>query len=199
MQQVIAERMINEGDLKAAIEHYQKALEINANLPGVRFELAEAILDSAPNDPLIQEQAQKELAAAIQSGGDTAQAECILARIAFRRSDFDGAYSHFSRAYALNAGNPEAEIGLGRLLTTKGKPEEALKYLRMAVSSDPLSEEAHYRLATVCRQLGLQAESEKELHLFQEIKEAKKRVRELYGQMNRKAPGREEQVPDSEP
>jgi tetratricopeptide (TPR) repeat protein len=50
MQQVIAERLINGGDLKGATEHYRKALEIDPHLPGVHYELAEAILESAPGD-----------------------------------------------------------------------------------------------------------------------------------------------------
>ena len=50
MQQVIAERLINEGDLKGATEHYRKALEIDPRVPGVHYELAEAILESAPTD-----------------------------------------------------------------------------------------------------------------------------------------------------
>jgi len=69
----------------------------------------------------------------------------------------------------------------------------------MAVQSDPLNGEAHYRLATVCRKLGLQDESEKEFRLFQEIKETKARLTDLYRQMNKKPPRQEEQSPDAEP
>src|ERR1035438_9436614 len=54
MQQVIAERLINGGDLKGATEHYRKALAIAPRLPGVHYELAEAILESSPNDPQAQ-------------------------------------------------------------------------------------------------------------------------------------------------
>ena len=36
MQQVIAERLVNEGDLKSATEHYKKVLEIDPRVPGVR-------------------------------------------------------------------------------------------------------------------------------------------------------------------
>ncbi|HMJ23654.1 MAG TPA: tetratricopeptide repeat protein, partial [Terriglobales bacterium] len=43
MQQVIAQRLVNAGDLKGAIEHYKNALDINPRLPGVHYELAQAI------------------------------------------------------------------------------------------------------------------------------------------------------------
>jgi len=123
----------------------------------------------------------------------------VLARIASRRSDLDGAYAHYSRAYALNPGAAEAQIGLGRLLTTMDKPQEAAKYLRMAVQSDPLNGEAHYRLASICRKLGLGDEAAKEFRLFQEIKQTKTSLKELYRQMNKKPPEQEEQMPDVEP
>ncbi len=199
MQQTIAERLVNAGDLKGATEHYRKALELDPRLPGVHYELAEAILESSPSDPQTQAAAEKELEAAVKSDGDSASTECVLARIAARRSDMDGAYAHYDRAFALNPGEVEAQIGLGRLLATRDKPQEAAKYLRMAVQADPLNGEAHYRLATVLRTLDLKDESAKEFWLFREIKQTKQNLKELYRQMNKKPPEREEQIPDAEP
>jgi Flp pilus assembly protein TadD len=76
-------------------------------------------------------------------------------------------------------------MGLAKLLMMQEKPQEAIKYLRMAVQADPLNGEAHYRLALACRNLNLTDEAEKEMHLFQEIKKTKDQVKELYHQMNR--------------
>jgi len=199
MQQTIAEHLINSGDLPGAIVHYRKALEIDARVPGVHFELGEAILESAPLDPGSQAEAQKEFETAIRTDGDSANVQCQLGRIALLRPDLQQAYVHYTRAFALNPASPEAQLGLGRVLAAMSKPEEALKYLRMAVQSDPLNSEAHYRLATVCRKLDLITEAEKEMHLFQEIKQTKASVRELYRQMNKKAATPDEQIPDPEP
>jgi len=199
MQQVIAERLINAGDLQGAIEHYRKALEINPRLPGVRYELAEAVLESSPNDAQAQAEAEKELETAVKLDGESARAECLFGRIAVLRSDLESAYARYSRAFTLNPREVEAQIGLGRVLMTMAKPQEAVKYLRMAVQSDPLNTEAHYRLATVCRKLQLKDEAEKELRLLQEIKQTKERVTELYRQMNKKPKAQDEQIPDVEP
>ncbi len=65
MQQVIAERLVNGGDLPHAIEHYKKALQIDPHLPGVHFELGEAILQSSLHDPATQAEAEKEFEARI--------------------------------------------------------------------------------------------------------------------------------------
>jgi len=199
MQQVIAERLINGGDLKGAIEHYRKAMEINPRLPDVHYELGEAILQSGQRDPSAQAEAEKEFRAAEGLEGDTASLESQFGRIAFLQSDMDQAYAHYKRAFELNPGETEAQIGLGRLLMAKNNPEEAIKYLRMAVQSDPLNAEAHYRLATSCRKLGLTGEAEKELKLFQEIKQTKDRVRELYRQMNKTPKQQDEQIPEEKP
>jgi tetratricopeptide (TPR) repeat protein len=199
MQQVIAERLINGGDLKGATEHFRKALEINSHLPGVHYELAEAILESAPGDAEAEAAAEQELKTAMKLDGDSSRTECEFGKIAFLRSDPDGAYAHYGRAAALNPGDAEAQIGLGRVLASMGKPQEAAKYLRIAIQSDPLNDEAHFRLASVCKSLQLKEESEKELRLFREIKEAKERLGGLYWQMNKKPPGKKDRIPNAEP
>jgi tetratricopeptide (TPR) repeat protein len=199
MQQVIAERLINDGDLKGATEHYRKALEQNPRLPGVHYELAEAILEAAPNDSEAQAEAAKELETAVKFDGDSAKTECLFGRIAWRQSDLKGAYARYERAFALDPNEVEAQIGISRLLVIMEKPEEALKYLRMAVAADPLNSEAHYRLAVVCKKLQLKDEADKEFRLFQEIKDAKEQVKTLYRQMNKKPSSKEEENLDTEP
>lgn len=99
----------------------------------------------------------------------------------------------------MNPGDAEAQVGVGRLLATREKFQEAAEHLRMAVRSDPLNDEAHYRLASVCRKLQLKDESEKEYRLSLEIKQAKERLGELYWQMNKQAPKQEVQAPHAEP
>jgi tetratricopeptide (TPR) repeat protein len=185
MQQVIAERLINGGDLKGAIDHYRRALEIDPRLPGVHFELGEAVLESSPSDAGTQAEAQKELEAAVAIDGDTAKTECEFGRIASAQSKPDQAFAHYQRAYQLNPNEVQAQMGLAKLWMMQEKPQEAIKYLRMAVQTDPLNGEAHYRLALACRDLNLADEAEKEMHLFQEIKKTKDQVKELYHQMNR--------------
>ncbi|MGC2658054.1 MAG: tetratricopeptide repeat protein [Bryobacteraceae bacterium] len=185
MQQVIAEHLVNAGDLKNAIVHYKKCLEINPHMPGVRYELAEATLQSAPSDQAAQSEAKGELEEAIKTEGDSSRIECQLAAIALRESDTERAFSHYQRAFTLNPREVDAQIGMGRMLMSQGHPREALKYLRMAVESDPLNGDAHYRLASVYRSLQMPEEAKKETRLFQEIKETKTQVRELYRQMNK--------------
>ncbi|MGA2421771.1 MAG: tetratricopeptide repeat protein [Candidatus Acidiferrum sp.] len=198
MEQAVAEHLINNGDLEGAIRHYRKALEIDPRVRGVDFELGEAILQAAPLDPATQEAAEKHFAAAMQKEGDSAKIEDQLGKIAFVRPDMENAYAHFQRAFELDPQDPEAQLGLGKVLVAMSKPAEAIKYLRIAAQLDPLNGEAHYRLAIACKRLELQDEAEKEMHLFQEIKQTKDQVRELYRQMNKKPAGLDEPAPESD-
>lgn len=198
MQQLIAERLINEGDLKDAIDHYRKALAGDPRLPGMHFELAEAILQSS-NDANAQAAAQQELEAAINVDGDSPGVECALGRIALLRSRNDEAYAHYRRAYALNPNQEEAQLGLAKTLADEGKPQEALPYLRAALAADPLDAMAHYRLARVYHALHQTEEEQKEIDLYKEIRQAKDRVAQLYRQMNQHPAGQDELPPEEQP
>src|ERR1700728_2299689 len=198
MQQVIAERLVNGGDLQGAIEHYRKALQIDPRLPGVHFELGEAILQSSPVDAGTQAEAQKEFEASIGIDGDTAKTECEFGSMALSQSHLDQAFEHYQRAYQLNPNEVQAQMGLAKLLMMQEKPQEAIKYLRMAVQSDPLNGTAHYQLGTEYRRLQMMDMADKEVLLFQEIKKTKDQVEVLYRQMNKKPQADDGAEPDHE-
>jgi Tfp pilus assembly protein PilF len=184
MQQAIAEKLINVGDLKSAIEHYRKALQIDPRIPGVRYELGEAILESARNNAATQDEAQKELEASRASDGDSAKTECALAEIELLKSASDRALAHYQRAYQLNPNDVQAQMGLASL-TMHENPQQAVKYLRTAVQSDPLNGSAHYQLARAYQRLQMNELADKELRVSQEIRKTNEQVEALYHQMNR--------------
>jgi tetratricopeptide (TPR) repeat protein len=186
MQQVIAERDVNLDNLKGAIEHYRNALRIEPRLAGVHYELAEAILESAPNDADTQAEAEKELAAAVANDGDSAKVQCEYGRIAILKGELDRAHEHYAEAFQLGPEDTEAQLGLGRVLMMLEKPQEAKKYLELAVHGDPLNSAAHYQLAQDYKRLSMVSEAEKELHLFDEIKKSQEQVRRLYRQMSQR-------------
>ena len=193
MQQVIAERLVMGGDLNAAMEHFHKALEIDPHLSGIRYELGEAILESAPSNVDSQNAADSELQDAIASDGDSPGIECELGRLARLRSSAGQAYQHYLKAQQLDPRNVEAQMGLARTLMDQDKPKDALPYLRSATAADPLNGEAHYRLAAVYRMLQMPDEAQKEVTLFQEIKKTKDQVKALYREMNQAPKEHEEE------
>jgi tetratricopeptide (TPR) repeat protein len=199
MEQLIAERLINAGDLKAATKHYQEALKINPKLPGMHFELAETMMEASPNDPDTQAAATTELEAAIQVDGDSARVECELGKIALLQSKTDQALAHYQRAYDLNPKDPQAQMGLAGILDMRDNHEQAAAYLRMAIASDPFNATAHYRLAQVDKELHLEEESKKEMNLYLDIRKSTDKVRQLYRQMNPQAPEHDNDIPKTNP
>ena len=199
MQQVIAERLVNAGDLRSAADHYKRALEIDPRIPGVHFELAQAILESDWNDAGTQTSAEKELQAAIAVDGESSSVECKLGRIATLRSDIDAGRLHYARALELNARSSEAQLGLGTVLMMMGDLEGAKKYLEQAVASDPLNDTAHYRLARVYRDLHLTEQAQNEVNLSKEIKNTREQVAALYRQMNQRPSFERGQIPEVVP
>jgi tetratricopeptide (TPR) repeat protein len=198
MQQVIAEHLVNAGDLKGAIEHYRKALEIDGNVQGVRYELAEATLESSPNQAAAQAEAEKILASALASEGDSAKLQCELGRIALLRSDVEAAHDHYARGFALDPHDNAAQLGLGEVFMSMEKVAEARKYLEMATQSDPLNGEARYRLALAYKRLQMPEAAAKEMRLFQEIKKTKDQVKALYRQMNKQTNPPPDELPSGD-
>jgi Tfp pilus assembly protein PilF len=184
MEQLIAERLINAGDLKDAIVHYRKALALSPKLPGLHFELAEALMEGDPNRPAVQAEAQTELEAALQTQGDAPKIECELGRISLLQSKTAEALDHYKRAYEEDPQNVQAQIGLADVYRRNGDAAEAAKYLRIAVKGDPLNPEPHYKLAQVDRQLHADQEEKKELKLFLDLRATRDKVKALYREMN---------------
>lgn len=184
MEQLIAERLINAGDLKDATAHYRKALQLDPHLPGMHFELAEALMEASPNDSATQGEALDELNAAIKTDGDSAKIECELGRIAQLQSQPANALRHFQRAYKMDPNSSDAEIGMAAVLEFQGSYQQSAEYLRRVVASDPLNAQAHYRLSRIDRKLHLDDEAQRELKLFLDVRAAREKVKHLYREMS---------------
>jgi predicted Zn-dependent protease len=190
MEQLIAERLINAGDSADAIPHYRKAISQNPKLPGMHFELAEALMQSS-NNPQTLAEAKHEFSEALNVDGDSASIEDALGQIAMKASPaiteeaaWNEALAHFKRAYSINPKDADAAMGIARSLKMQDKPQEAIDYLRLAVHEDPLNVEAHYQLAQVCRDLHLADEEQRELRLYHAAKAAKDSAEDLHREMN---------------
>jgi len=184
MHQLLAQHLVNEGKIKAAIEQYREALKIDPRLPSAHFELGEAILEDSPLDEG-QQEAQREFEAAVAVNPSDAKAECRLGVLANVRNDTDAARQHYERAAELAPGDSEAQVGLGRLLMSDGHPDQALPYFQRAVELDPLNSRAHYRLSQAYSKLGQTADAEKEIKIFNDLRATEDRLHAAYAQIYR--------------
>ena len=195
MHQIMAQEMTRQGNTEGAIAHYREAVKLDPRLPGLRFELAEALnLSESPTD---QEQVEKEYRAALADNPFDEKAECRLGEIAFRASDLESALAHYSRAVELQPNDAEASLGMGKTLTQMHRMADAEPYLQRAAQLEPFTAVTHYRLSLVYRAAGRTADAQRELAEFQRLKEMKERLKQVYQDM-RLQPVKQERL-DTEP
>ncbi len=188
MHELLAQHLINRGSVREAIAQYRKALLADPKLPGIHYELGEAILqDSTSTENL--EAAEKEFSAAIQQNPNDAKAIARLGTVSLLRADFRQAAEYFSQALQRAPNSALAEDGMGRALAHLGKPTEAVTYLESASRNDPLDSGVRYQLATLYRQLGRPTDADRELGQFRKLQEAAKERRAVFGELREKVAG----------
>jgi tetratricopeptide (TPR) repeat protein len=181
MHQVMAQEMARQGNTEGAIAHYREAVRLDPRLPGVHFELAEALnLSSSPAD---QDQVEQEYRASLAENPFDEKSECRLGEIALRASDLEAARTHYKRALELQPNDADACVGMGRTLTQMNRPADAEPYLKRAAGIEPFTAVTHYRLSQVYRAEGRAADAQKELAEFQRLKDMKERLKQVYQEM----------------
>lgn len=181
MHQIMAQEMARQGNTEGAIAHYREAIKMEPRLPGLRFELAEALnLSASPSD---QEQVEAEYKAALADNPFDEKAECRLGDIALRASDLEVARAHYKRALELAPDDAEASLGMGKTLTQMRRMAEAEPYLKRAAQLEPFTAVTHYRLSLVYRAAGRTAEAQRELAEFQRLKDMKENLKQVYQEM----------------
>lgn len=195
MHQLLAQHLVNEGDAKAAVEQYREALRVDPRLPGVHFELGEALLQVSAAEPG-QQEAQKEFEAALALNPEDVKSECRLGDLLSLHGDQRAALDHYTHAVMVDPNEPEAQAGLGKVLLALSQPEQALAHLLDAERLDPLNAGIHYRLSQTYRVLGRMPEAEKEVARFQELRKAEDRLHSAYSQVYKDSSSSETLNPD---
>jgi tetratricopeptide (TPR) repeat protein len=180
MHQMMAQEMARQGNTEGAIAHYREAVKMDPHLPGLHFELAEALSLSTSAD---RDQVEKEYQAALSENPFEEKAESRLGEIALRASDLERAAAHYKRALEVQPNDADALVGMGRTLTQMHRPAEAEPYLKRAAQVEPFTAATHYRLSQVYRAAGRTADAQKELAEFQRLKEMKERLKQVYEEM----------------
>jgi tetratricopeptide (TPR) repeat protein len=168
LHRALAERLVSEGQLAAAIAEYKKVLQRGASSPALHFELGEALLAYSHLESSLAE-ARKEFESAVALNPADAEAECRLGQIELWRSSPQKAYEHYAHASNVNPESVCAMLGLAGLLTDQGKNSEALNYLESAVRLDPSSPEARHRLGMLYREIGRNKDADRELKAFEDL------------------------------
>jgi tetratricopeptide (TPR) repeat protein len=186
MYQMMAHQQYQGGDLTSAIANLQEAVAANPNLPGIHFELAEALHISP--DPQVRSGAEAEYKLAVAANSRDAKALTRLGDIAVDKNDLDEASALYRQALAVIPNDPDASIGLAHVYTEKGQPEMALPLLQGVIAADPANILAHFRLSAAYRAMKRPDDAKRELEIYQKYKEIREKMRETYKEMRLQSP-----------
>ncbi len=157
----------NQAANEKAIEEYKAALVKDPKLPNDNFAIGYLYFqekDFGQATPWLR----KELS--VQTCHTLAY--YYLAEIARIGGDARDAGRQYRRALACDDRNAKAHAGLGILLASLHRNEEAVRELQHAIRLDPGEASPHYRLAVLYRELGRKAEAEAEYALVKKINAA---------------------------
>jgi Tfp pilus assembly protein PilF len=178
MHQAMAHELGREGDLTGAITNYRAALAADPHLPGIHFELAEA-LHSSPESKL-KEEAEQEYRLAVTTSALDEKALTRLGDIVADKGNLDEAERFYKQALALVPEDTDAEVGLAFVYGQRNDPAAALPILERVVAADPTNIMAHYRLGTVYRALHRPADAKREVAEYKKYKDIKENLRTVY-------------------
>ena len=186
MQQAIAHELERIRDLPGAIAALRKAIAVDPNLPGIHFELAEALHGS--DSQADRAQAEHEYTIALEKNPRETQAAVRLGDLHAGRGDLDSAASFYQRALSQQPNNAEAALGLARVYSERNENEKALPLLQQVLTEDPTNLLAHFRLSSLYRKMHRPEDAKRELAEYQKYKEIKDGLRQVYGTMRIQAP-----------
>ncbi len=186
MHQAMAHVLIRERDNKAAIENLREALKINPALPGAHYELAELL--STSTLPADKAEATVQYKLAVQYQPNDAASLTKLGDIAAESEDHATAISRYNQALAAQPHYADAQIGLAYELSETGHADQAVPLLKEAISNDPMSMLAHFRLSAVYRRLHQPEDSKRELAEYEKLKAMKDNLRNIYDTMRLDSP-----------
>jgi len=138
-----------EGQADAALEAYEKALQIRPLYPQAHYEIGTILAQLSGRSG----EAIAHFREAIRLDPNLAEAHHRLGKIYEAQGQFDEARSAYEKAVQLKPGLVEARYDLGGLLAVRSLFPEAAVQLAEAVQLAPDFAEAHYRLGVVLARL----------------------------------------------
>jgi tetratricopeptide (TPR) repeat protein len=173
MHQLMAEQFVNEGDVANAIAQYEKALAKDPEIPGVHYELGEAMMQNSTSSNSL-ERAAREFNAALAENPKNPGAHAKLGKIAWLQGNVAQSEQEYRRALVLQPDQADALKGMAEIYNRRGQMQRAIEYLLRASQSAPLDESIYYQLGYIYRKLGRTREARQALTRFEELRNLKR-------------------------
>ncbi len=163
LHQVLAESYASTHRRDEAVAEYRQVLKLQPELPGVQFELARLLTDSAP------EEARTLLEQELRIDPEHFSAKSLLGQLLVGLHEGEKAIPLLESALAARDKLAGARQALGKALVETGKPRAALAHLLRVEREEPDGEQVHFLLAQAYRALGMAAEAAKEMALHEQV------------------------------
>jgi tetratricopeptide (TPR) repeat protein len=190
LHQAIAHELQRTHDLEGTIRNLRQALALDPNLPGIHFELAEAL--HASDDQRLHTEAVEQYKLAVQTNPTDAKAATRLGDIEVEMGNLDAGEKDYQQTLKLQPNSPDAKIGMANVLTERGNPAAAAPLLEQVIAADPSNYLAHFRLSTVYRKLHRPEDVKRELDAYTKYKDMHEKLTSIYKTLDSpdKTPGK---------
>jgi tetratricopeptide (TPR) repeat protein len=178
LQQAIAHELQRTHDLNGTIKYLRQALALDPNLPGIHFELAEAL--HASDDQRLRAEAVDQYKLAVLTNPTDPKAATRLGDIELENGDLDAAEKNYQQALKLQPNSPDAKIGMANVLSERGNPAAAAPLLEQVLAADPSNYLAHFRLSAVYRKLHRPDDVKRELDAYTKYKYMHEKLTAIY-------------------
>jgi len=128
----LGDALVHQGQVDAALERFQKALEIKPNYVDARSNLGAALFQKGRVDDAVA-QYQKTL----EINPNYAQANYNLGLALFQEGRLNDAIAQYKKAVKINPYYPQAHNNLGNALLQKGQVDQALEQFEKALEINP--------------------------------------------------------------
>ena len=178
LHQAIAHELQRTHDLDGTIRNLRQALALDPNLPGIHFELAEAL--HASDDQRLKAEAVDQYKLAVQTNPTDPKAAARLGDIEVEMGDLDAGEKNYQQALKLQPNSADAKIGMANVLTERGDPAAAAPLLEQVIAADPSNYLAHFRLSTVYRKLHRPEDVKRQLDAYTKYKDMHEKLTSIY-------------------
>ncbi|MDQ2840331.1 MAG: tetratricopeptide repeat protein [Acidobacteriota bacterium] len=161
-------------DFSGARDDFQKAAELNPNLPDVYAQYGETLLSTGD-----QEGARKAFARELQLNPNNFEANLRLGVIFRNDENYDAALTHLHHALQIRPGDPGVRYQIASIEVSRDQLDDARRDLESLVKDSPDFIEAHVSLATVYFRQKRKADGERERAIYAKLNAARSKVNEV--------------------
>ncbi len=182
LHQAIAHELQRTQDLAGTIRNLREALALDPRLPGIHFELAEAL--HASDDEKLHAEAVEQYKLAVETNPNDPKAASRMGDIEVESGDLAAGEKDYRQALKLQPDSTDATIGLANVLLQKGDAGAAEPLLEKVIAEDPTNYLAHFRLSAVYRKLNRPEDAKRELDSYKKYKDMHEKLKSIYQKMS---------------